>query len=119
MGCRYLSYTSCGASALASRHENSMSEPALRLIQGAPDVPPDSTRLLEAQKLVLEKIVRGAPLRAVLASLCVIAEEHAARPARSAILLVGDCGQVLRTGAAPSLPPDYNSAIDGLTIHPD
>jgi PAS domain S-box-containing protein len=96
-----------------------MSEPALRLVKGAADAPPDSTSLLEAQKIVLEKIVRGAPLRAVLASLCAIVEEHAARPARAAILLVADCGLVLRTGAAPSLPDDFNSAVDGIAIHPD
>ena len=96
-----------------------MSEPALRLIKGAKDALPDGASLLEAQKDVLEKIVRGAPLRAVLASLCVIVEEHAARPARAAILLVGDCGTVLRTGAAPSLPDDYNNAVDGIAIHPD
>jgi PAS domain S-box-containing protein len=96
-----------------------MSEPALRLVKSAPDAPSDSTSLLTAQKEVLEKIVRGAPLRAVLESLCAIVEEHAARPARAAILLVGDCGRVLRTGAAPSLPDDYNSAVDGLAIRPD
>jgi PAS domain S-box-containing protein len=96
-----------------------VSEPALRLVKGAKDAPPDSNRLLEAQKDVLEKIVRGAPLRAVLASLCAIVEEHATRAARSAILLVSDGGKTLHTGAAPSLPDDYNSAVDGLVIQTD
>jgi signal transduction histidine kinase len=96
-----------------------VSEPALRLDFGARSARPDQHRLLEAQKVVLEKIVQGAPLREVLASLCGIVEELAERPARAAILLVGDCGKVLRSGAAPSLPEDYNAAVDGIAIHPD
>jgi PAS domain S-box-containing protein len=95
-----------------------VSEPAFRRLKSVPAAN-DNNRLLEAQKDVLEKIVRGAPLGSVLANLCEIVEELATRPARAAILLVGDCGQVLRTGAAPSLPDTYNSAVDGIAIHRD
>ncbi len=96
-----------------------MSEPARRLAFDFPGARSDHQVLLEAQKDVLEKIVQGAPLAEVLASLCGIVEELATRPARAAILLVGDCGKVLRSGAAPSLPADYNCAVDGIAIHPD
>jgi signal transduction histidine kinase len=95
-----------------------MSEPALRLVEGIRGGTPDGNRLLEAQKEVLEKIVRGAPLRGVLAALCEIVDDQATRPARAAILLVSECGRLLKLGAAPGLPEEYSAALDGIAIHP-
>jgi len=71
--------------------------------------------LLKGQKRVLEMIVQGEPLPAVLAALCHIAEEHAHGRSTASILLLDADGR-LRTGAAPSLPVEYNQAIDGLVI---
>ncbi|HEY0478377.1 MAG TPA: GAF domain-containing protein [Kofleriaceae bacterium] len=79
-----------------------------------------SDALLAEQANVLEQIVRGAPLGDVLAALCRIVERHAEDgPVRAAISLVDDDGRRLWTGAAPSLPEDYNRAIDGLAIARD
>lgn len=81
----------------------------------APDFPavPRDT-LLVRQRDVLEAIVRGAPLRDILATLCRIVEDEASSEVRASILLV-DNGR-LRSGAAPSLPDHYNDAVDGIGI---
>lgn len=69
--------------------------------------------LLPAQKQSLEMVVRGAPLPEVLKFLTGIVERHAGGQVVAAILLLDEDGR-LRTGAGPSLPDDYNRAIDGL-----
>ena len=79
----------------------------------------EQDELLEAQKLVLESIVRGRPLVEVLTALCSIVEELAGGSARAAVLLVDAEGKHVYTGAAPSLPDEYNRAVDGLAIAPD
>lgn len=71
-----------------------------------------AAELLLAQKQSLEMVVRGASLRQVLEFLTQVVEAHAAGDAVAAILLHRD-GR-LYTGAAPSLPEDYNAAVDGL-----
>ena len=63
-----------------------------------------SEALLDAQREVLESIVRGQPLPKVLAALCLIVESQAPGTVRAGILLLDQAGQRLRTGAAPSLP---------------
>ncbi len=78
-----------------------------------------SDALLEAQRHVLEMIVRGRPLPEVLSALCSIVEAQAERAVRAAILLVDADGKRLFTGAAPSLPEEYNRAVDGIAIAPD
>jgi signal transduction histidine kinase/GAF domain-containing protein/CheY-like chemotaxis protein len=75
--------------------------------------------LLVEQARVLEQIVRGAPLREVLAALCEMVEAHAGSAVRAGILLVSEDGQHLVTGAAPNLPAAYSAAIDGAPINPD
>jgi PAS domain S-box-containing protein len=75
--------------------------------------------LLERQRQVLELIIRGAPLAEVLGTLCRIAEAEADAPVRAGILLVDADGRHLRAGAAPSLPDDYNRAVDGVPVSPD
>ena len=69
--------------------------------------------LLVAQKQSLEMVVQGAPLGEVLSYLTRIVEKHAQDDVIAAILLL-DAQGCLHTGAAPSLPQDYNHAIDGL-----
>jgi PAS domain S-box-containing protein len=78
----------------------------------------DSSALLIEQARVLEMIVRGQPLPEVLGALCAIVERHAEPSVRAAILLVDASGKRLGLGAAPSLPDEYNAAIDGLPIDP-
>ncbi|WP_160310382.1 bifunctional diguanylate cyclase/phosphodiesterase [Microvirga vignae] len=67
---------------------------------------------------VLEMIAAGLSLHEVLEALCLLAEEQIPG-ARCSILLLDRERQVLRHGAAPSLPAAYSAAIDGLTVGPD
>ncbi len=66
---------------------------------------------------VVEMIARGAGLAETLARLCRIMEGQSPDLLCSVLLLDGE-GR-LRLGAAPSLPADYNAAIDGLAIGPN
>jgi PAS domain S-box-containing protein len=59
------------------------------------------------QNRALEMIALGAPLRAI---------EAAEPDLMASILLVSEDGRHLRHGAAPSLPDDYNRAVDGTAI---
>src|SRR5579871_6262691 len=94
-----------------------MSETALAQIPTG-DSANIAAALLAAQKAVLDLIVQNQSLDEVLASLCRIVESQGTRTVRAAILLVTPDGKRLRTGAAPSLPASYSSAIDGIEIAP-
>ncbi len=65
---------------------------------------------------ILERIMAGAPLDAVLTALVEMVERHADGMRCSVLLREGDC---LRLGAAPSLPKAYRDATDGVPIGPD
>ncbi len=71
--------------------------------------------LLHGQTRVLELIAVGQPLPDVLAALSTMIERQVPGMLCSVLLLEGDA---LRHGAAPSLPADYNAAIDGVRIGP-
>jgi PAS domain S-box-containing protein len=80
----------------------------------------DQTRsgtLLAGEKHLLEMIARGDSLAAILDALCRLVEELAAGSLASMLLLDPNT-RCLRHGAAPTLPPPYNAAIDGLAIGP-
>jgi PAS domain S-box-containing protein len=71
--------------------------------------------LLAWQHRVLERIAQGAPLPETLDVLCREAEAQA--PAHHyMVLLLDEEGRRLRHGAAPSLPPSYNAALDGIPV---
>jgi|GEM_PF-1019540 len=76
-------------------------------------------RLIEQKELsrnhVLEMVARGAPLQDILTSLVQSLELEDSSMICS-ILLLDDEGKRLKTGAAPSLPDFYNTAIDGVEI---
>ena len=74
--------------------------------------------LLVGERDALELIARGSPTAAVLADLCRTVEALADDGLLASILLVDADGSHLRHGAAPSLPDEYNRAIDGITIGP-
>ncbi|MGA7594380.1 MAG: GAF domain-containing protein [Gallionella sp.] len=64
---------------------------------------------------VLELLAHGAPLTAVLEAIVRGVEQE--RPDMlCSIMLIGNEGKRLYTGAAPSLPASYNDAIDGIEI---
>jgi PAS domain S-box-containing protein len=71
--------------------------------------------LITSQNRVLELLSSGAPLSAILETICRSVEELAPGVLCSILLLEGDR---LRHGAAPSLPHDYNQKVDGLKIGP-
>ena len=65
---------------------------------------------------MLESIARGADLPRLLDEIVLLIERQAPGMLCS-ILLLAD-GKYLRLGAAPSLPREYNRAIDGIEIGP-
>ena len=69
----------------------------------------------EGQRIVLDLIAKNAPLPDILSSLCLEVEKQSAGMLCSILLLEGE---KLRHGAGPSLPDEYNRAIDGVTIGP-
>ena len=70
------------------------------------------------QQHALELAVTDAPIETVLAALTEAAEAYAGRAIFASILLSDDECRSLRVGAAPSLPPSFNQAIDGLVVGP-
>src|SRR5438132_4503375 len=74
--------------------------------------------LLDGQKRILERIIQGEPLAAVLTFLCRTIEELSQGEMLASVLLLDADGVHLRHGAAPSLPEAYIQAVDGLTIGP-
>ncbi len=71
--------------------------------------------LLDRQTEVLELIARAAPLAEVLEKILTSLEDLMPG-ARCSVLLLDHERRTLRHGAAPSLPADYVSAIDGLEV---
>ena len=69
------------------------------------------------QQDVLRMVATGAALDAVLTRLVQLVERYSDGMLCSVILLDPD-GVHLRKGAAPSLPPEYNLAIEGTAIGP-
>ena len=66
---------------------------------------------------VLELLAQGAPLPDILEA--IIRDVETGNPeVRCSIMLLDAAGQRLMTGAAPSLPQDYSSLVDGLVIGP-
>lgn len=67
------------------------------------------------QTEVLERIAAAAPLPETLNKLLRLVEEQDSE-LKASILFLEDDGVRLRHGAAPSLPPEYLRAVDGLRI---
>ena len=72
-----------------------------------------------ARTRVTELIASGAPLHETLSELVRLIEEATASGMVASILLLDEDGRHLRHGAGPSLPDEYNKAIDGLEIGPE
>jgi signal transduction histidine kinase/putative methionine-R-sulfoxide reductase with GAF domain len=70
-----------------------------------------------AQRAVLEQVASRAPLRAILDAIVRMVEEQASGMVCS-LLLFDDAHQTLSHGAAPSLAPAYQRALDGSLIGP-
>ena len=74
--------------------------------------------LREGQAEILEMIATGAPVDCVLEALVNLIESQS-HGILGSVLLISEDGSSLRHGAAPSLPPEYARAVDGLRIGPD
>ena len=68
-----------------------------------------------SQNQLLELIATGASLSEILETLVFVIEKLNPN-AFASVLILGDDGLHLRLGSAPSLPDDYNRAIDGIAI---
>ena len=75
-------------------------------------------QLVASHNRVHELIAVGAPLREVLVELVEGIERHDPSVIPCVVLLDREAG-ALRPGAAPSLPPHYFAAIDGVVIGPN
>ena len=73
--------------------------------------------LLAGEKHLLEMIARGEPLARSLDAMCRLVEDLP-NGSLSSILVLDPNANRLRHGAAPSLPPTYVEAIDGILIGP-
>lgn len=74
--------------------------------------------LVTAQNEVLQLVVSDIPLPTILDELARHVERQGNGDVVVGILLLDDEGR-LRHGAAPSLPDDYNQAVDGILIGED
>ncbi len=76
-----------------------------------------SLALLTQQTTILELLAGGAALAEVLTAVTLALESHMP-DTKCSVLLFDEAAQMLRHGAAPSLPAGYNEAIDGFPIGP-
>ncbi len=74
--------------------------------------------LLAAQLELLAGVVSGRELGRALDALLRVVERVSSGGLLASVLLLDEDGKHLRHGAAPSLPDDYNDAIDGVAIGP-
>jgi PAS domain S-box-containing protein len=71
---------------------------------------------IEDQNSVLEMMNSGAPLADALEFLIKSVEKQSDQKMIGSVLLLDEDGKHLRHCAAPSLPEEYNNAIDGIPI---
>lgn len=94
-------------------------EPAAIFVQGNNVTEDKRTEAIRtAHNKVLELAIGDAPLETTLAELIRIVESTSQTGVLGSILLLDPDGKHVHIGAAPSLPPAYNAAIDGLEIGP-
>ncbi|HET9077587.1 MAG TPA: GAF domain-containing SpoIIE family protein phosphatase, partial [Acidimicrobiales bacterium] len=74
--------------------------------------------LLEGNLRAMTQLVLDAPLSSVLDAVTSTVERQSPHGALASVLLVSDDGLRLRHGSAPSLPDEYNRAVDGVAIGP-
>ncbi|MBY6542094.1 GAF domain-containing sensor histidine kinase [Rhodococcus sp. BP-359] len=79
--------------------------------------PQDLTYLMAQQMKILEMVAAAVPVQHTLDAV-LTALECLMTDARCSVLLVAPSGDTLHHGAAPSLPPEYLRAIEGLRIGP-
>lgn len=73
-------------------------------------------KIVEEQNQVLQMITSGASLAQALEFLVQSVEKQSPHNMKASILLLDNDKKHLRHGAAPSLPKEYNDAIDGILV---
>jgi hypothetical protein len=73
--------------------------------------------LLEERSKIIDLMASGSPLKDTLTAIALMVEKLAP-PALCSVLLLQPDGKHLRHGAGPSLPEQYNHAINDLEIGP-
>jgi two-component system, cell cycle sensor histidine kinase and response regulator CckA len=77
----------------------------------------EPSQFYDAQAAVLEQVASGAPLPVVLAGTVRLVEGQAAG-LLCTIMLYDEQRGTLHVGAAPSLPPSFSAAVEGLPVGP-
>ncbi|HSP35297.1 MAG TPA: GAF domain-containing protein [Thermoanaerobaculia bacterium] len=72
-----------------------------------------------AEQHIRTLVDSGEPLRVVLNELIRSVEQLSPAGMLASILILGKDGRHLHQGGAPSLPAEYNAAIDGVEIGPE
>src|ERR1700742_2943430 len=80
------------------------------------NIPSISSDLLIAERGILTRVAAGRSLKDVMRDIILMVEKPADGEMLASILIVSEDGKHLVEGAAPSLPADYNAAIDGISI---
>jgi two-component sensor histidine kinase len=80
------------------------------------NIPSVSSDLLVAEREILTRVAAGGSLQDVMRDIILMVEKPANGEMLASILIISDDGKRLHEGAAPSLPADYNAAIDGIAV---
>src|SRR6201996_2116233 len=80
------------------------------------NIPTVSSDLLIAEREILTRVAAGGSLSDVMRDIILMVEKPNNGEMLASILVLSDDGKRLMEGAAPSLPADYNAAIDGIAV---
>ena len=80
------------------------------------NIPSIQSELIIAERDILTRVALGGPIKDVLRDIILLVEKPAGGELLASVLLMSEDGKSLHEGAAPSLPPDYNAAIDGIPV---
>ena len=80
------------------------------------NIPSVSSDLLVAEREILTRVAAGGSLREIMRDIILMVEKPSNGEMLASILILSEDGKQLLEGAAPSLPPDYNAAIDGIAV---
>jgi GAF domain-containing protein len=75
-----------------------------------------SSDLIIAERDILARVALGGPLKEVLRDIILLVEKPANGELLASILLTTEDGKNLVEGAAPTLPAEYNAAVDGIPV---
>jgi two-component sensor histidine kinase len=80
------------------------------------NIPTVSSDLLIAEREILTRVAAGGSLSEVMRDIILMVERPTDGEMLASILILAEDGRRLVEGAAPSLPADYNAAINGIAV---